>query len=73
MLASAFDDLLDDGASSGLTVALGNYPQLFQTALGDRVLRLPKMAPAILMIYGPVEARLTQSKRVTQAGQVQGV
>ncbi len=73
VLASAFDDLLDEGASSGLTVTLGDYPQLFQTAFGDRVVRRPEVAHAQLRIYGPLEARLTQSDRVILGGLVEGV
>src|SRR6478672_9821682 len=63
VLASAFDDLLGGGTPSGLMVALGDYPQLFQTAFGDRVVRRPEVAHAQLRIYGPLEARLTQSDR----------
>jgi ATP-dependent helicase/nuclease subunit B len=73
VLASAFDDLLDEGASSGLTVTLADYPQLFQTAFGDRVVRRPEVAHAQLRIYGPLEARLTHSDRVILGGLVEGV
>ena len=44
VLASAFDDLLGGGAPSGLMVTLGDYPQLFQTAFADRVVRRPEVA-----------------------------
>jgi ATP-dependent helicase/nuclease subunit B len=73
VLASAFDDLLGGGTPSGLMVALGDYPQLFQTAFGDRVVRRPEVAHAQLRIYGPLEARLTQSDRVILGGLVEGV
>jgi ATP-dependent helicase/nuclease subunit B len=72
-LASAFDDLLGEGAPSGLMVALADYPQVFQTAFGDRVVRRPEVANAHLRIYGPLEARLTQSDRVILGGLVEGV
>jgi ATP-dependent helicase/nuclease subunit B len=72
-LASAFDDLLGEGAPSGLMVALADYPQVFQTAFGDRVVRRPEVANAQLRIYGPLEARLTQSDRVILGGLVEGV
>jgi ATP-dependent helicase/nuclease subunit B len=73
VLASAFDDLLGEGAPSGLTVTSGDYPQLFQTAFADRVVRRPEVANAQLRIYGPLEARLTQSDRVILGGLVEGV
>jgi ATP-dependent helicase/nuclease subunit B len=73
VLASAFDDLLGETAPSGLMVALGDYPQVFQTAFGDRVVRRPEVANAELRIYGPLEARLTQSDRVILGGLVEGV
>jgi len=72
-LAAAFDDLLNAQAPSGLMVELGDYPQVFQTAFGDRVVRRPEVANASLRIYGPLEARLTQSDRVILGGLVEGV
>ncbi|MEO6840092.1 MAG: double-strand break repair protein AddB [Bradyrhizobium sp.] len=73
VLASAFDDLLGAQTPSGLMVALGDYPQVFQTAFGDRVVRRPEVANAHLRIYGPLEARLTQSDRVILGGLVESV
>jgi len=73
VLASAFDDLLGEQTPSGLMVALGDYPQVFQTAFGDRVVRRPEVANAQLRIYGPLEARLTQSDRVILGGLVESV
>jgi ATP-dependent helicase/nuclease subunit B len=72
-LASAFDDLLDGNSQSGLVVELGDYPEVFQTAFADRVVRRPEVANAHLRIYGPLEARLTQSDRVIVGGLVEGV
>jgi ATP-dependent helicase/nuclease subunit B len=73
VLASAFDDLLIDETPSGLMVSLGDYPQVFQTAFGDRVVRRPEVANAQLRIYGPLEARLTQTDRVILGGLVESV
>jgi ATP-dependent helicase/nuclease subunit B len=73
VLVAAFDDLLGEQAPSGLMVALGDYPQVFQTAFSDRVVRRPEVADAQLRIYGPLEARLTQSDRVILGGLVEGV
>jgi ATP-dependent helicase/nuclease subunit B len=73
VLASAFDDLLGEQTPSGLMVSLGDYPQVFQTAFGERVVRRPEVANAQLRIYGPLEARLTQSDRVILGGLVESV
>ena len=72
-LARAFDDLLGGQAQSGLMVQLGDYPEVFQTAFGDRIVRRPESASAQLHIYGQLEARLTQSDRVILGGLVEGV
>ena len=72
-LAAAFDDLLGDTAQSGLMVQLGDYPEVFQTAFADRTVRRPEAANVHLKIYGPLEARLTQSDRVIVGGLVEGV
>jgi len=81
-LSKAFDELFQStGASngedkpppSGLELALSDYPDVFQTAFGDRIVRrLPNGAPR-LRIYGPLEARLTESDRVILGGLVEGV
>jgi ATP-dependent helicase/nuclease subunit B len=72
-LASAFDDLLGEGKPSGLTVELTDYPDVFQTAFADRMVRRPEGTNVHLKIYGPLEARLTQSDRVIIGGLVEGV
>src|SRR5437899_429952 len=72
-LASAFDDLLGRQAQSDLTVQLSDYPEVFQTAFGDRMVRRPEAASAPLRIYGPLEARLTETDRVIIGGLVEGV
>jgi ATP-dependent helicase/nuclease subunit B len=72
-LAAAFDDLLGEQARSGLMVQLSDYPEVFQTAFGDRIVRRPQVADTQLRIYGPLEARLTQCDRVILGGLVEGV
>jgi ATP-dependent helicase/nuclease subunit B len=72
-LAAAFDDLIGAPTPSGLMVQLGDYPEVFQTTFGDRMVRRPELAHASLRIYGPLEARLTQSDRVIIGGLVEGV
>ncbi|HEY3890448.1 MAG TPA: double-strand break repair protein AddB, partial [Bradyrhizobium sp.] len=72
-LTEAFDDLFGGQHPSGLAVELGDYPEVFQTAFGDRMVRRPETADTQLKIYGPLEARLTQSDRVIIGGLVEGV
>ncbi|QUS37701.1 double-strand break repair protein AddB [Tardiphaga alba] len=82
-LAKAFDDLCvketpEDGSEdrlvlSGLTLQLRDYPEVFQTAFADRIVRRPEVADAKLRIYGQLEARLTQSDRVILGGLVEGI
>jgi ATP-dependent helicase/nuclease subunit B len=72
-LAAAFDDLLAEQKPSGLLVQPGDYPDVFQTAYGDRIVRRPESANAQLQIYGQLEARLTESDRVILGGLVEGV
>jgi ATP-dependent helicase/nuclease subunit B len=72
-LAAAFDDLLGENSQTGLMAGLGDYPEVFQTAFDDRTVRRPEVANAQLRIYGPLEARLTQSDRVIIGGLVEGV
>jgi ATP-dependent helicase/nuclease subunit B len=52
---------------------LSDYPEVFQTAFADRTVRRPDGANVHLRIYGPLEARLTQSDRVIIGGLVEGV
>src|SRR5206468_610988 len=72
-LTAAFDDLPGAPERSGLMVQLGDYPEVFQTAFADRIVRRPESAGTHLRIYGQLEARLTQSDRVILGGLVEGV
>jgi ATP-dependent helicase/nuclease subunit B len=72
-LTAAFDDLPREPERSGLLVQLGDYPEVFQTAFGDRIVRRPEAAGTHLRIYGQLEARLTESDRVILGGLVEGV
>jgi ATP-dependent helicase/nuclease subunit B len=72
-LGTAFDDLLGEQRSSGLTVALADYPDLFQTAFADRAVRRPDKPGARLHILGPLESRLMQADRVIAGGLIEGV
>ncbi len=72
-LLDAFDDLRGAGERSGLTVRIADYPDTFEAAFGDRVVRRPQTTSASLRIYGPLEARLTQCDRVILGGLTEGV
>jgi ATP-dependent helicase/nuclease subunit B len=72
-LASAFDDLVAEQRQSGLSVALPDYPEVFQTAFADRAVRRPEKPGAALHIYGPLESRLIQTDRVIVGGLIEGV
>jgi len=72
-LAAAFDDLLGERQRCGLMVTLPDYPDLFQTAFGDRAVRRPEQPDAMLHIYGPLESRLMQADRVIIGGLIEGV
>ena len=72
-LASAFDELLAKQQPSGLMTPLSDYPEVFQTAFADRMVRRPESARAQLNIFGQLEARLTESDRVILGGLVEGV
>lgn len=72
-LASAFDDVAAPRPPSGLAVTLRDYAEVFETAFADRVVRRPQRVDATLRIFGPLEARLTQSDRVILGGLVEAV
>jgi ATP-dependent helicase/nuclease subunit B len=84
-LTKAFEDLVvmetvetesggeDKLRPSGLMMQLRDYPDVFQTAFADRIVRRPEVANASLRIYGQLEARLTQSDRVILGGLVEGI
>ncbi|MBS0532221.1 MAG: double-strand break repair protein AddB [Proteobacteria bacterium] len=72
-LAAAFDDLSAAGNRSGLTVQLADYPEVFETAFGDHIVRRPQATAARLRIYGSLEARLTHCDRVILGGLVEGI
>ncbi|CAN5299365.1 double-strand break repair protein AddB [soil metagenome] len=86
-LARSFDDLFGAKVNdekrvsekpykpppTGLLVQLTDYPDVFQTAFADRPVRRPPNGAPHLRIYGPLEARLTESDRVILGGLVEGV
>jgi ATP-dependent helicase/nuclease subunit B len=71
-LACFFDEVAQDGAAD-LAVAPGHYGETFATAMADRVVRRPGAPGARVHIYGPLEARLTEARRVILGGLAEGV
>ena len=53
-LTAAFDDLPGKPERSGLMVQLGDYPEVFQTAFGDRMVRRPESAERAAAHLWPV-------------------
>lgn len=72
-LASGFDELLARQQPSGLMTPLSDYPEVYQTAFADRMVRRPDSPRAQLNIFGQLEARLTESDRIILGGLVEGV
>lgn len=73
VLASAFDELVGAKKLSGVMVPLADYPDVFQIAFADRMVRRPESPRAQLHIFGQLEARLTETDRVILGGLVEGV
>jgi ATP-dependent helicase/nuclease subunit B len=71
-LARFFDAVALD-RDADLAVAPAQYAELFEAAMGDRVVRRPGDPGARVRIYGPLEARLTQVDRVVIGGLVESV
>ncbi len=59
--------------ASGLMVLLRDYPDVFQTAFGEQIVRWPQSPATQLRIYGLLEARLTECDRIILGGLVEGV
>lgn len=75
-LAATFENLaaiVDDITSGALQTKIADYPDLFQTAFADRIVRQRQLPGALLRIYGPLEARLTHCDRVILGGLIEGI
>jgi len=72
-LAEAFDEISSLGRDADLPVRPADYPELFELAIADRVVRRPQIAGAQVRIFGPLEARLQSVDRVILGGLVEGV
>jgi len=70
-LAEAFADI--GAQSTDLRIAAGDYADLFETAIADRVCRRAGLPGARVRILGTIEARLIHVDRVVLGGLVEGV
>jgi ATP-dependent helicase/nuclease subunit B len=71
-LLEALDELAESPAAKGLQIARGDYPDVFHTGIGDRVVRRPEARDVRVHIYGPLEARLQTIDRVVLGGLNEG-
>ena len=69
-LALAFDDLTASQAAGGMTIATGDYTEMFEGLTAAGVVRLREQAN--VRILGPLEARLQSFDRVVLGGLNEG-
>ena len=72
-LADTFEALVASEEPSGLPTTLPDYPELFDVAFGDQVVRSRQLLTSALRIYGPLESRLSEADRIIVGGLVEGV
>jgi ATP-dependent helicase/nuclease subunit B len=70
-ILTAFDDIVARPAADDFEIAPADYPELFVTALADRVVRRPDRH-ARVRIFGLLEARLQVVDRMVLGGLVEG-
>ena len=63
-LLRALNELIDSPSAAGLSVARADYAELFNAAIGGRVVRRPETRDVRVHIYGPLEARLQNIDRI---------
>ena len=64
--------LIASPTAAGLALARGEYADLFDAAMADRVVRRPESRDVRVRIFGPLEARLHQVDRVVLGGLNEG-
>ena len=67
-LARALEELSMSPSAAGLAVGKADYPELFHTSIGERVVRRPEIADVRVRIFGPLEARLQSIDRIVLGG-----
>jgi ATP-dependent helicase/nuclease subunit B len=71
-LARAFDELIESPSAAGLAVSTGDYIELFNATIADRIVRRPETRDVRVHIYGPLEARLQTIDRLVIGGLNEG-
>ena len=71
-LARALQELIDSPTAAGMSVTRADYGELFEAAIGDRVVRRPESRELRARIYGPLEARLQNVDRIVLGGLNEG-
>jgi ATP-dependent helicase/nuclease subunit B len=72
LLDAAFAEIDRYGGDPGLVIAPGDYLELFQTTIADRVARQRELPGLRVRIFGPLEARLQSVDRVVLGGLAEG-
>jgi ATP-dependent helicase/nuclease subunit B len=72
-LALAFDEIAEHAAAASFGMTPADYPDFFQAAISDRVVRRPDRPGTRVHIYGLLEARLQNVDRLVLGGLVEGV
>ncbi len=67
-LLEVLDELIASPSANSLAIAHGDYPEVFQASIGDRVVRRPETHDVRVRIYGPLEARLQTADRIVLGG-----
>jgi len=71
-LETAFEELIDSEAAQGVVLAAGDYPELFETTIAGRTVRMREQPGVRIRIFGPLEARLQSIDRVVLGGLNEG-
>src|SRR5262249_31930399 len=71
-IADALEELATSDAAARLLIAKSDYVELFIALLAGRIVRPTPRLSAQVCIFGPLEARLTDSDRVVLGGLVEG-
>lgn len=72
VLAIVFDELIAAPVAGGLSIAAGDYGELFHAAIGERTVRRPEIPDVRVRIFGPLEARLQTIDRMVLGGLNEG-
>jgi ATP-dependent helicase/nuclease subunit B len=71
-LADAFDEVAASNAAAQLQLGKSEYVEFVATVLSGTTIRPPTTTGMQVRIFGPLEARLTESDRVVLGGMVEG-